>query len=104
MDVQQPSYLSVKVHLAALNARSEESTRVDVENSSSQSPTIRLNKASNVDLVTDFQLSHSSLFQIDWANKHTIMHSSPLSAKNFMARIADSFFTSFYDDACFRSV
>ena len=84
MDVQQPAYLSVEVHLATLNAATKEGAWVDVENSSSQSQTIRLNKASNVDSVTDFHLSHGSLFQIDSAGKPKIMPCSPMPAKNFL--------------------
>jgi hypothetical protein len=87
MDVQQTAYPSIEVHLAAQNARSEEDAGMDIENPARQSQTIRLNKTSNVDSVTDFHLSHGSLFQIDSAGEPKIIHSPPVSAKNFLSRL-----------------
>jgi hypothetical protein len=56
MDIQQSSYLAVEVHLATLDARRKECALAYIKNGPSHPQTVRLNKASDTNAVSDFHL------------------------------------------------
>ena len=101
MDVQQAADLSIEVHLAALNARSEQRAWVDVENPSGQSKTIRMQEPPNTDIITNLHLCHSSRSQQN-RYKTEIIGLWTLVSKEFSARTSGGgttrklSFTSFY--------
>ena len=61
MDIKKPSYLAVEIDLTSLNALREQRAGADLDDRSSQSQTIGLDEASNVDAISDLKLIHGSL-------------------------------------------
>ena len=53
VDIKEPAYLAVEIHLAALNAVWEQCARADLDDRSGQPQAIRLNEPSNADTISD---------------------------------------------------
>ena len=87
MNIQKASDLSIEIDLAPLDSGAEQRTLAHIENCSRQSYTVRMDQTSNTDTITDFHLSHRSLFQTDCRQASKIIRLWTFAGKGFFLLI-----------------
>jgi hypothetical protein len=63
VNTQQTSYLPIEIYFTTLDTLAKKRAGTNINDPSSQTQTVGLDKASDTDVVTDFHLFHDSLFQ-----------------------------------------
>ena len=71
------AYLTVKVHLAALDTGSKQCASAYVKNGSRLSQTIRLNEASNANAIANFKLRHIRYSFLPWMTDYPLLDLAP---------------------------